>query len=180
MDKIDINMLIQLGEKIIASGQIIDDTNKLAPKLVPRPSFDDFLGDKESFAIKAAKSFIDLTSPHNLMVIYGGDKQVRQQFLITIYHETILQNQDKDIAFAGAETLAQIESFIDEKSDILIISEIQEWVLDSAKLFELLQIYMSSREKKLLIISDIHPSRLTNIDEKCKSVLQTFLIADIR
>ena len=180
MDKIDINMLIQLGEKIIASGQIIDDTNKLAPKLVPRPSFDDFLGDKESFAIKAAKSFIDLTSPHNLMVIYGGDKRVRQQFLITIYHETILQNQDKDIAFAGAETLAQIESFIDEKSDILIISEIQEWVLDSAKLFELLQIYMSSREKKLLLISDRHPSGLTNIDEKCKSVLQTFLIVDLQ
>lgn len=180
MDERDISTLIKLGEKIIASGQILDDTDKLAPKLVPRPSFDDFFGDKDSFALKAAKSFVDMTSPHNLMVIYGGDKQIRQQFSITIYYESILQNQDKDMTFAGAETLAQIESFIDEKSDILIISEIQEWVLDSAKLFELLQIYMGSSEKRLLLISDRHPLGLTNIDEKCKSVLQTFLIADIR
>ena len=180
MDERDISTLIKLGEKIIASGQILDDTDKLAPKLVPRPSFDDFFGDKDSFALKAAKSFVDMTSPHNLMVIYGGDKQIRQQFSITIYYESILQNQDKDMTFAGAETLAQIESFIDEKSDILIINELQNFLLDSAKFLELLHIYMNSREKRLLLISDRHPLRLTNIDEKCKSVLQTFLIADMQ
>ena len=46
MDERDISTLIKLGEKIIASGQILDDTDKLAPKLVPRPSFDDFLATK--------------------------------------------------------------------------------------------------------------------------------------
>ena len=76
--------------------------------------------------------------------------------------------------------MAQIESFIEEKSDILIINELQNSLLDSAKFLELLHIYMNSREKRLLLISDRHPLRLTNIDEKCKSVLQTFLIADIR
>ncbi len=135
--------------------------------------------NKEGFAFKAAQSFAKFESPHNLMIIYGKDEMVRRQSLNIIWDELSIQNEDKDIALAGSGTLAEIESFIEEKIDILIINEIQDSVVDSAKLLELLGIYINSRDKKLLLISDRHPLKLTNIDEKCKSVLQTFLIVDL-
>ena len=136
--------------------------------------------DKESFTFKAAQSFAKFASPHNLMIIYGKDEMVRRQSLNIIYDELSIQNEDKDITLTGAGMLAEIESLIEEKIDILIINEIQDSVVDSAKLLELLGIYINSRDKKLLLISDRHPLKLTNIDEKCKSVLQTFLIADLQ
>ena len=141
---------------------------------------DESVIDEESFGIKAAKSFVKAESPHNLMIIYGKDEMARRRSLNIIWDELNIQNEDKKITLTGAGMLDEIERFIEEKSDILIINELQNSLLDSAKFLELLHIYMNSRDKKLLIISDIHPSRLTNIDEKCKSVLQTFLIADMQ
>lgn len=135
--------------------------------------------NKNSFGAKAAKSFVDFSSPHKLMIIYGADKGARQRFSIAVHYKSITQNQDKDIVFVGAGTLEEIGSLIDEPSDILIMSELQEWVFDSTKLLELLSVYMDSMDKRLLMISDRHPSKLVNMDEKCKSVLQTFLIADM-
>ena len=141
---------------------------------------DESVIDEESFGIKAAKSFVKAESPHNLMIIYGKDEMARRQSLNIIWDELNIQNEDKDITLTGAGMLDEIEWFIEEKSDILIINELQNSLLDSAKFLELLHIYMNSREKRLLLISDRHPSGLTNIDEKCKSVLQTFLIADMQ
>jgi len=135
--------------------------------------------DKEGFAFKAAQSFAKFASPHNLMIIYGKDEMVRRQSLNIIYDELSIQNEDKDIALAPAGMFAEIELLVEEKIDILIINEIQDFVVDSAKLLALLLIYINSRDKKLLLISDRHPSKLTNIDEKCKRVLQTFLIVDL-
>jgi chromosomal replication initiation ATPase DnaA len=181
MNKNDTTTLIQLGEMMLESGFIIDDTNKLNPKLIPRPTFKDFVpNDKNGFAFKAIKSFVDCSSPHDLMLLYGTDKTSKSRLLELAYHESLVSNGDKSLEFIGLETAPELGLIIDEPSDILILSSIDEWVDDSTQLLKVLNIYTASGNKRRLLVStDKHPSKLTNIDEKCRRRLSDFLIADV-
>ena len=178
MDKEDIEILVQLGEKIGNAGYIIDDTNKLNTKLVAKPTFENFeLTDSNGYALRAAKSFVNFDSPHGLLFICLIPKEERSHLLQAIYYETL--KQGKSVEFFGLETSAELNDITDEIPDVLILSETQEWDYDSEDLLEILKIYMSSNnQKRLLVSSDKMPNKTKNLSSACtQRITAAFMVA---
>lgn len=178
MNNEEIDMLVQLGEKIANAGYIVDDTNRFAPKLIVEPPFDNFVPtDSNSYAFRATKSFIDFDSPHGLLFICNATAWDRLHLLQATYYE--ICKQGKSVEFLGLETSTELKCVMDEIPDVLIMSEIQEWEYDDAELLEILKIYISSsNQKRLIISSDNMPNKTKNLSSACaQSITSTFMVA---
>ncbi|MDO4485867.1 MAG: chromosomal replication initiator protein DnaA [Bacillota bacterium] len=169
--------------------------------LNPRYNFDNFIvGENNKYAHAVALAVAENpAAAYNPFFIYGGSGLGKTHLMHAIGHYILANNPDKKVLYVSSEMFASelIKAIQDKKNnstkmnafkkkyrniDVLLIDDIQFIEGKDATQVEFFHTFntLYELEKQIVISSDRHPSKLTDLDERLRSRFQWNIVADIQ
>jgi len=169
--------------------------------LNPKYNFDNFIvGENNRYAHAVALAVAENpASTYNPLFIYGDSGLGKTHLMHAIGHYIMENSPDKKVLYVSSEmfTSELIKAIQDKKNptqkknlfrskyrniDVLLIDDIQFIEGKEATQMEFFHTFNTLYEldKQIVISSDRHPSKLTDLDERLRSRFQWNIIADIK
>ena len=169
--------------------------------LNPRYNFDNFIvGENNTYAHAVALAVAESpAAAYNPYFIYGGSGLGKTHLMHAIGHYILENDPSKKVLYVSSEMFASelIKAIQDKKNhnnkmnafknkyrniDVLLIDDIQFIEGKDATQVEFFHTFntLYELEKQIVISSDRHPSKLTDLDERLRSRFQWNIVADIK
>lgn len=169
--------------------------------LNPRYNFDNFIvGENNKYAHAVALAVAESpAAAYNPYFIYGGSGLGKTHLMHAIGHYILEHNPEKKVLYVSSEMFASelIKAIQDKKNynnkmnafknkyrniDVLLIDDIQFIEGKDATQVEFFHTFntLYELEKQIVISSDRHPSKLTDLDERLRSRFQWNIVADVK
>lgn len=169
--------------------------------LNPRYNFDNFIvGENNKYAHAVALAVAESpAAAYNPYFIYGNSGLGKTHLMHAIGHYILANNPDKKVLYVSSEmfTSELIKAIQDKKNhnnkmnafknkyrniDVLLIDDIQFIEGKEATQLEFYHTFNTLHElgKQIVISSDRHPSKLTDLDERLRSRFQWNIVADVK
>ena len=169
--------------------------------LNPRYNFDNFIvGDNNRYAHAVAYAVAESPAVvYNPLFIYGGSGLGKTHLMHAIGHYILEHNPSLKVLYVSSEmfTSELIKAIQDQKNssskldffknkyrnaDVLLIDDIQFLEGKDATQVEFFHTFntLYEFEKQIVISSDRHPSKLTDLDDRLRSRFQWNIVADIQ
>ena len=169
--------------------------------LNPRYSFDNFIvGANNTYAHAVALAVAESPAMvYNPLFIYGGSGLGKTHLMHAIGHYILQYNPSMKVLYVSSEmfTSELIKAIQDKKNstsqmrafknkyrnvDVLLIDDIQFIEGKDATQIEFFHTFntLYDFKKQIVISSDRHPSKLTDLDERLRSRFQWNIVADIQ
>ena len=169
--------------------------------LNPRYKFDNFVvGSNNNYAHAIALSVAESpASAYNPLFLYGGSGLGKTHLMHAIGHYILENNPSSEVLYVSSEmfTSELVKAIQDKKNynskmrffknkyrnvDVLLIDDIQFIEGKESTQVEFFHTFNALYEcdKQIVISSDRHPSKLTDLDERLRSRFQWNVIADIQ
>ncbi len=169
--------------------------------LNPRYNFDNFIvGGNNNYAHAVALAVAESPAAvYNPLFIYGGSGLGKTHLMHAIGHYILQHNPSSKVLYVSSEMFASelIKAIQDKKNynskmrafknkyrnvDVLLIDDIQFIEGKDATQIEFFHTFnaLYDFKKQIVISSDRHPSKLTDLDERLRSRFQWNIVADIQ
>lgn len=169
--------------------------------LNPRYNFDNFVvGENNKYAHAVALAVAETPAAvYNPFFIYGDSGLGKTHLMHAIGHYILEHNPSMKVLYVSSEMFASelIKAIQDKKNynnkmrvfknkyrniDVLLIDDIQFIEGKDATQVEFFHTFnaLYDLEKQIIISSDRHPSKLTDLDERLRSRFQWNIVADIQ
>lgn len=169
--------------------------------LNPRYNFDNFVvGSNNNYAHAVALAVAETPAEvYNPLFLYGGSGLGKTHLMHAIGHYILKHNPSKKVLYVSSEMFASelIKAIQDKKNynskmrafknkyrnvDVLLIDDIQFIEGKDATQIEFFHTFnaLYDFKKQIVISSDRHPSKLTDLDERLRSRFQWNIVADIQ
>lgn len=168
--------------------------------LNPRYNFDNFVvGANNNYAHAVSLAVAESPSKaYNPLFIYGGSGLGKTHLMHAIGHRVLTKFPDKKVLYVSSEmftnelieaigergNLKKVNSFKQKyrSVDVLLIDDIQFLEGRNATQEEFFYTFNSLHElnKQIVICSDRHPSKLTDLDERLRTRFSWEIVADVQ